>query len=264
MISFDIKYQLTRGDFIMIWSVLFLFMLVKCTSDSSTPNGEIPNIIEPPPTATQTPTATPTIRASITPVPSWTPTFTPLPPLPPDQAAALVKELFETNGGCQLPCWWGITPGESFWDSTSQFFSTFASDIVFLGVGNSGSENFAIGIRVPNSLNKSYVYIYEKNNIISDIQFDPSSDEENFQFQLHQLFKGYGKPSEIYIYVLPPLSHPGSEYFYEFRLVLHFPDQHIIAFYSFKGQPRNDTVYVCSPTEVADSKSSGLREVVNQ
>ena len=69
MISFDVKHQWTAGKFIIIWSMLFLFMLVKCTSGSSTPNGEIPNIIEPPSTSTQTPTATPTIRASITPLP---------------------------------------------------------------------------------------------------------------------------------------------------------------------------------------------------
>jgi hypothetical protein len=34
-------------------------------------------------------------------------------------------QLLFTNGGCDLPCFWGITPGKTTWDYANVFFSTF-------------------------------------------------------------------------------------------------------------------------------------------
>ncbi|MBK9927745.1 MAG: hypothetical protein IPP66_20935 [Anaerolineales bacterium] len=34
-------------------------------------------------------------------------------------------QLLFTNGGCDLPCFWGITPGETTWDLADVFFGTF-------------------------------------------------------------------------------------------------------------------------------------------
>ncbi len=31
--------------------------------------------------------------------------------------------IHENNGGCELPCWWGITPGETSWQEVHQRFS---------------------------------------------------------------------------------------------------------------------------------------------
>jgi hypothetical protein len=75
------------------------------------------------PTVTSSPTATP--RPTITSRPTRTPTATPLPfpTLEPDKMQAFIAEMLATNGGCELPCWWGITPGETRWDEMVQFFS---------------------------------------------------------------------------------------------------------------------------------------------
>lgn len=58
---------------------------------------------------------------SITPIPATTlrptitstPTITPAPTLTVVEESALLSELMTTNGGCELPCWWGITPGQT-------------------------------------------------------------------------------------------------------------------------------------------------------
>ena len=73
------------------------------------------------PTRTSTPTATATnIR---------TPTWTPLATLPAAEAAKFARDLYTNNAGCKLPCWWGATPGETQWNTTDQFLSSFTRRI---------------------------------------------------------------------------------------------------------------------------------------
>jgi hypothetical protein len=71
------------------------------------------------PAATSESTATP--RLTRTPTPSLTPL--PFPTLEPDAMHAFIVEMLATNGGCELPCWWSITPGETRWDDMIRFFN---------------------------------------------------------------------------------------------------------------------------------------------
>ncbi len=75
-------------------------------------------------TLTRTPSRTPN-PPTLTRTPSWTP----LPTLLPDQALEMVNTMRLTNGGCQIPCLWGITPGKSMWLETKAFLETFAYEI---------------------------------------------------------------------------------------------------------------------------------------
>jgi hypothetical protein len=38
-------------------------------------------------------------------------------------------DMLETNGGCELPCWWGITPGETSWEETQQMFLNWGRSV---------------------------------------------------------------------------------------------------------------------------------------
>ena len=67
------------------------------------------------PTATPRPTRTPTS------IPAETPT--PFPTLEPEEKLDFILEMLETNGGCQLPCWWGVTPGETRWEQVEESFT---------------------------------------------------------------------------------------------------------------------------------------------
>ncbi|MFT3893686.1 MAG: hypothetical protein QM730_18815 [Anaerolineales bacterium] len=60
------------------------------------------------------PTLTPT------PHPTLSATQTIVPTLSTDEALQQIKELYKDNGGCDLPCWWGIVPGETTWEQTKQ------------------------------------------------------------------------------------------------------------------------------------------------
>jgi hypothetical protein len=71
----------------------------------------------------------PSPTVATVPNPVLPPTLTPRSTLPPDQAQALVLDLLETNGGCQLPCWWGLRPGVTEWATAYNFLNTLALEI---------------------------------------------------------------------------------------------------------------------------------------
>lgn len=81
------------------------------------------SLVTPPPATPILPTSSVTPMPSLTPLPtntptptlSPTPTFTPtmIPVLAIEEARTRLLDLLANNGGCQLPCLWGITPGES-------------------------------------------------------------------------------------------------------------------------------------------------------
>lgn len=84
-----------------------------------------------PPTVSRSPsTSTPNPSPTTIPTSTRTPTWVPLPTLPPAEALAKVQELLETNGGCDFPCWWGITPGQTTLVETGEFFGHFGIPLV--------------------------------------------------------------------------------------------------------------------------------------
>lgn len=66
------------------------------------------------PTATASPSITPSVTAYITPA------VTPDLGQPVIAAMARIDELAATNGGCEYPCFWGITPGVTTLDEARQ------------------------------------------------------------------------------------------------------------------------------------------------
>lgn len=69
------------------------------------------------PTSTITPTPTP-------PPPTAIPTVQPVPTLSVLEEGALLSELMADNGGCELPCWWGISPGQTAAQAAKSMFAS--------------------------------------------------------------------------------------------------------------------------------------------
>jgi hypothetical protein len=92
--------NMPNSNYWLKWiDVLVLLALAGCTS--------MPPIVIP----TATPTFTLTPSPTYTPIPSATPTL--IPTLSVKDAQIKLLGLLATNGGCRLPCLWGITPGKS-------------------------------------------------------------------------------------------------------------------------------------------------------
>src|SRR5512138_2325272 len=112
-------------------SVSVLLCASGCTPKSTASSTQVPpsplerltnpSQVTPSPTLKPTTTTTPTLPA----------TFTPVPTLTTKQAQTKIRELFETNGRCKLPCWWGITPGISANDAFYNFIQSIAMSNMF-------------------------------------------------------------------------------------------------------------------------------------
>lgn len=153
---------------------------------------------------------TPTEAVS-SPTPTVVPTPTPQPPLATtEEALAFVIQMQETNGGCELPCWWGITPGKTIGRDARQILSP---------LGEFG-ENYVLDVADP----IIYVYtvdLHEYSNISIRLEtkrnesqpvdrlkvwsFIPDDDpvsqyhESWRHYWLSDLFARLGMPTEVWL-----------------------------------------------------------------
>jgi hypothetical protein len=179
-----------------------------------------------------------TMTATIYPTPSLpalTPTWTPLPTLPPEKAQELISELMETNNGCRLPCWWGITPGETSWAEARQFFNTFAKEI---HVSQRRDHGILVVYDIEGSTREGGIGLWlNKENVIEKILTGPLSLKESFG--IDKLLNNYGPPSEVLIRATP--SFPSKDL--PFIVVLFYPHDHFLAIYDlFAKEVKSDLI----------------------
>ena len=188
---------------------------------STTPSRTLTPIL---PASTQvSPTATPTPFPLDTPIP--TDTMPPLPTLLPEAAQNLTLELMMTNGGCELPCWWGLTPGETLRSDAFHFLQTFISFIPY--EAKSGNQlGYSFRYQLPGrDENNSNLSFWTSEGIISQIHVGKTGME--LKYQLDRLLDTLGKPEEIYFQHFW-LGEVGK---LELHLFLFFHTKGVLAYY---------------------------------
>jgi hypothetical protein len=160
----------------------------------------------------------------------------------PEDAINKVLELLETNGGCELPCWWGITPGETSWIEASNYLNSFADRVTQVGIEPIKIEGldgyFGADFRVPEEvlprgeLNQLYFVI---DGIVEKIETETT-------MKLADFFTLFGEPQDIWVRTLPmPL-----EGYLEFWIALYYPDQRIVAvFLDERSEYQKDEITGC-------------------
>lgn len=248
--------------------ITFLIVLAGCTAtDTSTTIisreaissvGTVPATrilaeqTSPPVMVTQTPilapssipTATPTMEATIT----ETLTPTPTPTLTDTELRQLALELLENNNGCQLPCWWGITPGQTTWDTAYELIRIF-DRIPHRFTVNSEYVIYEPVIPLPSELFEydEVGHIYSvRNGIVESIEMPISRGElpEGYltQYALPAFLTTYGPPAEVWV------STYRAAFEYDdlpFFAVLFYPEQGIVASFNVNGFRQGDFVQGC-------------------
>ena len=179
-----------------------------------------------------------TVRPTITKFPTWTPTWTHLPPLPtlsPERAEATVIELLQSNGGCQYPCWWGITPGETPWNVAINFLEPLPLEIIDFSKPNLDQNNsFFLKFSLPQNVNNNgflnlnidvHKDIVEKIYVYIDIQF-------------HGIMNEFGQPNEIWI---TTHQYADDTRIIEYILVIFYKDKGIILMVHDRGSFTSDS-----------------------
>jgi hypothetical protein len=193
----------------IILFVLTMILLANCTSQLPSEIGNV-NTTTPQSIDTLTPNIEPSIIATRTPqlttqpTPTPTLTWTPLPTLSAQEANAKIKELLETNGGCELPCWWGITPNKTVWTEALHFLSPFIFDLEqskpYVRVENGKSHTYTeiqYKYDLPGEVSTGRMTLGVKDDIVFGMTVYPPGAEYNYQ--LSQMLALLGPPKQILI-----------------------------------------------------------------
>jgi hypothetical protein len=169
-----------------------------------------------------TPTATPQPSRTLTPSMTWTP----LPPV----SESIVIELMADNGGCRLPCWWGITPGETTWSLARQSLERFSTVI------QNNQWTFFAYFWNPGTDDSNTAIFTVENDAILHIQLPAEVGRDSFR--LPQLLAAYGPPEMAYVRKV----NSGSPDYRRYYLFLYYPTQRFLAKYTSDGLLSENTV----------------------
>jgi hypothetical protein len=160
--------------------------------------------------------------ATTTPVPIAT--RTPVPTLTSDQVNDAVPDLLRTNGGCDLPCWWGVVPGQTSHELAKSLFESKGipltvdnSTNVLLQVGHKANGDFAYWLNTTLSISDTGIIQIrisaEANGRQASLVYTQDFDTLRWDNLMAQL----GQPSRVQLSVMHP-SEPGAPFEYYLEL----------------------------------------------
>ncbi len=212
------------------------------TSVATVPRSPTPvSVLTGTPVLTVTPPRSSTPPTTRTPYPTRTPTSTPLPTLEPGELAAFVLQMLETNGGCELPCWWGITPGETRWEDMLAYFRQREVNVVGGHLDVSYPEQD--GYRLP----ILSVEFQQEEDVVQSVRIRQERfgkfmadrfEQIGRRYALDQVLTRFGVPSEVYLtlYVGSPCIGAGIVPAYQMWIVY----QHLGIAILYNGYLVND------------------------
>lgn len=157
---------------------------------------------------TPRPTLTPSSTETATPQPTWTP----VPTLPVETRKQNLIELFSTNGGCDFPCWWGVSSGDPI-QKVSELASVVGDS---LDVYRGFLYSYTLSLGTLNTPDLDVNYYVDANHIVQRMEIildQPARFTDYYnafaeRLSLASLLNRYGKPSEVLLLVAPR-SEPG-------------------------------------------------------
>lgn len=191
-----------------------LISAVGCSSLPTSPVAETPLA-----TLVPSPSVAPSPTYTLTPLPATPrhaphPTRTPRPTPPPtrtaDEQRALIVDMLETNGGCELPCWWGIKPGESDWQTVVDYYR--AHRLLVLDMPHP-DRPFDYSITFDFSEKDGLVESIEVNSEIFRGAVSERFAQDWHRYAPDQLLSKHGIPSQVYIHMMPPIERNAPVYY---------------------------------------------------
>ena len=141
-----------------------------------------------------------------------------------------MREMLATNGGCELPCWWGVTPEKDRWEDVKERFGLYPSEGFLRRDGARLYEiDYGDLIYPPPPPYGYHVHIdfIARDGVVRFItvmgEVIQRTLPERFaqdwhRYSLDQVLSRYGEPSQIYIQLVPPIE-PDSPVYYQLWLV---------------------------------------------
>lgn len=187
---------------------------------------------------------TPSLTLTITPV--STPIRMPMATLQKNEADRYAQELLRKENSCLLPCWWGITPGETSWNDVYQFLSPLGTRVVEEAPRIICKENQCVQVVRfsvdfdPGDRTGAWASIIMHDGIVEKMNFNQKAT--GYRYRLNQLLSESGMPDKVYIRTftsMPDGSPP------PFTVVVYYSEKGILARYEFVARKIGDKLMGC-------------------
>lgn len=201
--------MITQG----ISGFILLLVIGSCSSISKTvdfpsaiPTHTILPALTITPTITPTSTITPTITSTLTAIPTLV-EATPANTMTTEERRNFVTEFLSDSGDCHLPCWWYITPGQS-WGDAEKVIRKLGGNLVAAFPGHD-PETTVYGTHIMNGILTDDVSIEEKNGSVyrwhvNSDSTDPAIVRRTWKNYLApKIVTAYGMPDRILLWVVP-------------------------------------------------------------
>ena len=229
--------------------IIILVMSVSCVPVKGNVTQETPTSLLPLSTSSPSPT--------ISPSPSSTSII--IPTLAPDEGLKSLLQMIKTNGNCELPCWWGVTPGIS---TGSDIFTVFSP---FTGIATDGYlpatdprsidfkfpiDNFTISLEIDfspvgNNGPKGIIRV-EIQQIEDNSKLAPYNDLFS-RYSLQNILSVYGQPTDVELDADIHKFEPNSGT--TFDTYLSYPDKGIYVRYTTSADEVPGNKIQSCPTE---------------
>jgi hypothetical protein len=156
--------------------------------------------------------------------PSATPASTLIPTLLPKDKVVEVERLQKTNGGCQWPCWWGITPGITTWIEASNLLQSLTIGITSITKMEHIVYSAAFLMQDTSKLLVDF-YVQPQNNVIEVIYLGQ-------ELSIIDFLKLEGEPDEIWFFSDGNVP-TGSPFM---KIILFYPSKGILVSYWGEGR----------------------------
>jgi hypothetical protein len=218
-------------------TLLLVFVLASCSLSVQITPAPDEKLIPTPFVPTETATSA-RLTLTNTVVPS---TVTPHPTLAPSDVTQFINKLASTDEICIFPCWGGIVPGKTNWSDISSLLASFAKVNKH---SPSSPKGYAVYIplsnQYPNDLLWLSIYL-DENDIVKYIH------GWRYNLPIDQILGKYGKPEQIYLFVLGVLPSDSME---EFRFLLSYEEQGFFVVYS--GETQNQPHLEICPSNITE------------
>jgi hypothetical protein len=188
------------------------------------------------PSTILTATPTPPMPTQAVPVPS----LAPPPTLAPPATDSFAKEMLLTNGGCELPCWWGIEPGKTDWATVENRISYYGGRVFDIPYA---ATVFDYRIRQAFDHQDGKVRSIRAIGEVPGGKTNDTLSADWRRFSLERILSDYGKPTQVLLDLsnycadrCPALTEYGMYVLY---------DQLGILIRYFGSAPRGDPILVC-------------------
>ena len=123
-----------------------------------------------------------------------TETTVPPPASHPVDRDALVRKMLQTNGGCELPCWWGIIPGRSDAATTEQQLRSYGGPV--FPIPSKGQKDYEVYIEVQPQQN-GIVRALRVSGSVPGAAEGTSFASDFRSYSLGDILTRLGRPSQV-------------------------------------------------------------------